>query len=348
MFSSLIARRPLRPALAAALGAVLIGLAAGAVSFTLFPITHGADFAQFHYHARQWLAGRDPYAGGFPIMRATRIVPEPLFYPFPTVLAVAPFALAPLRIAATAFVAASTALLAFGLIRHAPHQLPMFLGAGYIVALGLGQWTPLVTATFVVPALAWLAVLKPNIGLATTAAKPSIFGALGGLVLLLGTLALQPNWPYEWLRNLRVMPGHPAPIQVPGGVLLLVGLLRWRRREARLIVAMGCVPQLLYFADQLPLWLVPQTRRESMCLSTTSLLAWTLALTLATRAGQQPAFSSNVAVLLGVYAPALLMVLRRPNEGALPDWLERGVAPLPVWLAGRPLQVEGTCGSSRA
>jgi len=334
MFSSLIARRPLRPALAAALGAVLIGLAAGAVSFTLFPITHGADFAQFHYHARQWLAGRDPYAGGFPIMRATRIVPEPLFYPFPTVLAVAPFALAPLRIAATAFVAASTALLAFGLIRHAPHQLPMFLGAGYIVALGLGQWTPLVTATFVVPALAWLAVLKPNIGLATTLAKPTWLGTVGGAALLLVTLALQPNWPGEWIRNLHSMPGHPAPIASPWGFVLLFALARWRRPEARLIAAMAFVPQLMYFCDQLPLWLIPRTRRESMLLSATSVIAWVWAMIAAARAGRQPAFSSDLYVFLGVYLPSLAMVMHRPNQGRVPQAIERRIAWLPRSISG--------------
>lgn len=338
MFLPFAARRSFSTIVVAALGALAIGLGTGALSYALFPITHGADFAQFHYHARMWLAGQDPYAGGFPIMRATRVVPEPLFYPFPTLLAVAPFAPLPLPVAAAAFVGTTSALLAYAVIRWAPHQLPMFLGAGYIVAMGLGQWAPLVTATFLIPAVAWLAVLKPNIGLAMTAAKPTWVGLVGGGALLLATLAIQPNWPAEWIRNLHSMPGHPAPIAAPGGFLLLLALLRWRRPEARLIAAMSLVPQLMYFCDQLPLWLVPRTRRESMLLSATSLLAWMPAVIVAAREGRQPAFNSEWFVLAGVYLPALVMVLRRPNEGWLPDPIEKRIAWAPRFILGTPAQ----------
>jgi hypothetical protein len=314
--------------------ATIIGAIAGAVSFALFPIHHGADFAQFHYHARSWLAGRDPYAGGYPIMRSTRVVNEPLFYPFPSLLVVAPFALLSLRVATAAFVAVSSALLAFGTVRRSPERLALFLGAGFLVALGLGQWSPLITSTLLLPSLAWLAVLKPNIGLAATAAKPTWTGIVGGGLLLVATLAIQPNWPAEWLHNLHSMPGHPFPILAPGGVLLLMALSRWRRWEARLLVAMACVPQLMYFADQLPLWLVARTRREAMLLSATSLLAWTAALLTATNARQQPAFSSDVFVMLGVYLPAFVMVLRRPNEGTAPAWVERIVSGWPTSIRG--------------
>ena len=92
--------------------------------------------------------------------------------------------------------------------------------------------------------------------------------------------------------------------------------------------AMACVPQLMYFADQLPLWLVPESRRESMVLSGFSALAWAVSLVTNIEAGRSPAFSSVPFVLLGVYLPALIMVLRRPNEGALPEWLERQIARL--------------------
>jgi hypothetical protein len=305
------------------------------LSYAQFPLNHGADFAQFHYHARNWLAGKDPYVGGFPVMRATRIVPEPLFYPFPSLLALAPFALLPLPVGAAAFVALSTSLLAYALARDSAEKFPLFLGAGFLVAVGLGQWSPLVTATFLLSALSWLAVLKPNLGLAVTAAKPNWIGIGGGALLLVGTLALQPTWPSEWIRNLRAMPSHPAPIYVPGGVLLLLALVRWRRPEARLIVAMACVPQLMYFADQLPLWLVPRTRREAMALSAISLVAWAAALVVETGAGRQPAFNSSPYVLAGVYLPALVMVIRRPNEGTVPAWIERLATVLPPTLRGR-------------
>lgn len=316
--------------------ALAIGLASGGLYFGLFPLSHGADFAQFHYHAHAWLSGRDPYTGGYPIMRATRVVPEPLFYPLPTVLAIAPFATLPIRYAGAAFIAISTAILAFALLRRNPDQLPLFLSAGFIVAAGLGQWTPLITATFLVPPVAWLAVLKPNVGLATTVANPTRIGIFGGGLLLAAALAIQPTWPREWIRNLHSMPAHPIPLLVPGGGLLLICLLRWRRPEARLVLAMACVPQLMYYADQLPLWLVPQTRRESMLLSSASLVMWSAQLITASVQRRQPAFASSLFVLCGVYLPATVMILRRPNAGRMPAAIEIVARRLPVWLRGQP------------
>ena len=178
-----------------------------------------------------------PTVGGFLVMR-------PLFYPFPSLFVLAPFALIPLRAAMALFVGCSTALLAWGILAKSPERLPMLLGAGFIVASGLGQWTPLVTATLLIPALGFLAVVKPNVGLASVADDPSAIRILGGGALLLISLAFQPSWPAEWLANLRSMPPHPSPILLPGGFLALLALARWRRPEARLLVAMACVPQL--------------------------------------------------------------------------------------------------------
>jgi hypothetical protein len=314
--------------------ALIVGGIVAAAVWLTFPFTHGADFAQFHFHARNWLAGRDPYAGGFPIARRTRVVPEPLFYPLPSLFVLAPFALLPLREGMTLFVGASTALLAWGLVVKSPERLSMLLGAGFVVAAGLGQWTPLVTATLLIPALGFLAVVKPNVGAASVAADPSASRVIGGAALLLVSLAFQPSWPREWLHDLAAMPPHPTPILLPGGFLALLALTRWRRPEARLFVAMACVPQLMYFADQLPLWLVAKTRRESMLLSATSLIAWGVSLRALNRPGGMPAFGSDWLVLLGVYAPALIMVMRRRNSGSLPAAVERAIATWPSWIRG--------------
>src|SRR5690242_1463466 len=106
-------------------GAIGIGAVAAATAWLLLPLTHGADFAQFHFHARKWLAGGDAYSGGYPVMRATRVIPEPFFYPFPTLLAIAPFALLPLGAAVSAFVGVSAAILAFAVLSRAPQRLPL-------------------------------------------------------------------------------------------------------------------------------------------------------------------------------------------------------------------------------
>jgi hypothetical protein len=37
-----------------------------------------------------------------------------------------------------------------------------------------------------------------------------------------------------------------------------------------------------------------------------------------------------------LYLPATLLVLRRPNEGPVPTWLERRLKSWPAWLRGIP------------
>src|SRR5215467_3306446 len=101
-----------KPARGQTIGAAIaICCVVAAVSWMAFPYTHGADFAQFHFHTRNWLAGRDPYVGGFPIARGNRIVPEPLFYPLPSLFVLAPFAPLPLRASMALFVGGSTGML---------------------------------------------------------------------------------------------------------------------------------------------------------------------------------------------------------------------------------------------
>jgi hypothetical protein len=43
----------------------------------------------------------------------------------------------------------------------------------------------------------------------------------------------------------------------------------------------------------------------------------------------------GAAVTLTMYLPATLMVLRRPNEGPIPLWLDRAMHRWPAWLRGR-------------
>ena len=315
--------------------ALTIGLLSGTLYWAMFSVHHGSDFLVFHFASKVWLSGKNAYAIGLPIMRGSpHPVAEPFYYPFPALVAIAPLTWMSVRVAGATFVGVSSGLLAFGVARESTERLPIFLGAGFLVAAAMGQWSPFITATLVLPVLSPLAVIKPNLGLATALAKPTATRIIGGVLVLLVTLVFQPSWPAEWMRNLRALPAHPAPVLVPGGSLVLLGLSRWRRPEARLLVAMACVPQLMYFADQLPLWLVARSRREGLFLSATSLVAWAIALEATTRAGVQPVLNSSPYVLAGVYFPALVLVLRRPNSGELPVRFERAIASWPTWLRG--------------
>jgi hypothetical protein len=122
------------------------------------------------------------------------------------------------------------------------------------------------------------------------------------------------------------------------GIVLALSVLRWRRREARLLFFMALAPQNGFFYDQLPLLLVPQTRMEMILIAAASQIAYYFANTTPLFGSDVPAWSAQFFpyMVVGMYLPALVLVLRRPNEGAAPAWLERLARHLPDWLSGRP------------
>ena len=90
-------------------------------------------------------------------------------------------------------------------------------------------------------------------------------------------------------------------------------VIRWRSPEGRLFLAMICVPQSLFFADQLPLQMVARSRRQSAVLAAASLVAfgaWYFFL----RPGDLYVQRAAPWVLALVYLPALgvLLVGRKP------------------------------------
>ena len=54
---------------------------------------------------------------------------------------------------------------------------------------------------------------------------------------------------------------------------MLLAILRWRRPEARLLIALACVPQSMLLYETVPLFLVPRTFRESALLVALSYVA---------------------------------------------------------------------------
>ncbi len=94
-----------------------------------------------------------------------------------------------------------------------------------------------------------------------------------------------------------------------GGFLLLLAALAWRRPAGRLLLAMSLVPQLLFFYDQLPLWLLPATRKQSIALTACSQLAFVLWY-LSLHEGDPIVRSAAPFVMALIYFPALFIVLR--------------------------------------
>jgi hypothetical protein len=182
-----------------------------------------------------------------------------------------------------------------------------------------------------------LGAVKPNIGLALFLAWPNRWTVIGGLAFAVVALLVLPTWPQEWLVNVARSPHHHAPVMAWYGAPLVLALSRWRRPEARLLFVMACVPQVPLFYDQLPLALIPDTERQRLTfawLSWGGYLGWVLT----SVPGQLRVADMTSAppwLVATLYLPVLVMVLRRPNEGDVPAWLERATRGLPAWLRGR-------------
>jgi hypothetical protein len=328
------ADQPNRPTLRArVLIAVGLGLFAAAISWigTHRPGFGVPDFHWWWVGARALIDGQNPYEA------VPRVIgPEfRLFHPLPAVILTIPLALLQPDVALSLFSGLSTAVLAIAVTRDSFHRLPLFLSASFAHAAVMGQWSLMLTAAMVLPGLAFLGAVKPNVGLAIVGESLSWRAALAMVGFAAITLIAMPTWPSEWLKQLPNSPYHFSPLRTPVGFLTLLALLRWRRPEARLLVVLGMVPQSPFVYEALPLFLVPRTRFQTYGLVVGSDLA--LGVYLYARGMSPDVFFriNGVAVVALMYLPALVMVMRRPNEGALPGWLERASRVLPDSLRGR-------------
>jgi hypothetical protein len=310
-----------------------LGLFAAAISWIA---THRTGFGVPDFHwwwvgARALLDGQNPYEA------VPRVIGPAfhLYHPMPAVLVTVPFALLPPDVALSLFSALSTAVLAFAVTRTSYARLPLFLSASFAHAAVMGQWSLLLTAALFLPWLAFLGAVKPNVGLAMLGSSLSWRAAVVMLLVAVVSLAAMPSWPRVWLAELPNSPYHFSPLRTPIGFLTLLALLRWRRPEARLLVVLGVVPQSPFMYEALPLFLIPKTRYQSYALVIGSDVA--LGVYVLARGIEQSRFYwiNGIAIVVTMYLPALIMVLRRPNEGAIPSWLERATAVLPQRFRGR-------------
>lgn len=271
-----------------------------------------SDFDQITLAARLLRAHRDPYqliGPGLPYAWGWRF-----YYPLPAVLIAVPLSWLTLPVASAVFVGCSSALLAFGLSRDGYQRFPVFLSAPFFHAAWLGQWSILLTAAVLLP---WLGVAfagKPTIGGALWLSRPSWIAVAGASVLIVVSLAVQPSWPREWFAIVRSGLHHRPPISYIGGFVVLLALLRWRRFDARLLLLLALAPQTADVFECVPLFLIPETFRESVLLAVTTTLAYlafVLGPSLPDLATQ--ATRTGWLIVFGAYLPALVMVLRRPS-----------------------------------
>lgn len=301
----------------------MIGLAAALGAFVVFvgnPEFVAKDFTYPWRAARALLAGDDPYR----VIRPSGPYPyESVFpYPLPAAVVAVPFALVPAMVGGALFFGLSAGAMAYALSRDGLGRMWAFCSAPFAMAAALGQWSPLMVAATLLPSLGWALACKPTLGAALFAYRPSRRAALAGAALVALSLVLLPRWPIEWLEGVFAGEHHRAPIARPLGLLALLALLRWRSAEGRLVGLMACVPQNLYFYDQLPLWLAARTGREGFILTVASWLAF---------AGMRLNCTSQLFcgkeaepwVLGLIYLPATAIVLASGDWGTVGRWLDR-------------------------
>lgn len=304
--------------------AALIGLTAGLLSFgwmtyfnwDLVTQVPGVlnDFTWPYRGAQALLAGANPYDANLEPLPYDH--QAPLFYPLTSVLFALPFTYLPLHVGGAAFMALSSALLAFAATSDGWGGLMIFTSPSYWISLIMLQWAPLLTAAAFLPALFFpLTVLKPNLGVPVALVNFTWRRAaiLAGM-LVLSLLAL-PSWPLDWLENLE-QNLHSPPLLVAPGFLLALAVLRWRDPEGRLLLLLSVLPQRLILYDELILWFIPKTFRERALLSIAgwlTVLIWMIGFDQPTMAIMPPP------VVVGFYMPALAILLAPVIRG----WRER-------------------------
>lgn len=286
-----------------------------------------SDFIAFLAAGRAWLQGLDPYLATGP--GRSYEWDFPLVYPFMAILVGLPFTVVPWPDAW--FMAFGVGLWAWGITADPRHRMSLWMvpTIAFFQVVRLSQWSTLLTGAALLPTWGFLLTCKPTIGAALWLAYPTRRALLGGLAFTLVSLALLPPWPWSWLDTLNQAPHMRPPLFFHGGPILLLALLRWRRPDGRLLAAMACMPQAQMYYDAVPLFLIPRRMSEGLTLA---LGMWVVALATANppRPDLDPMaywlaerVQTGQWMVWALYLPALVMVLRRPNQADVDDFPQR-------------------------
>jgi hypothetical protein len=167
------------------------------------------------------------------------------------------------------------------------------------------QWYPLLTVVAFIPSLMPLALGKPHVGLALGLWRPSLRRAVACAAAVVLSILIWPTWVHDWAQHAAVYvtedQGVIMALSPVGLLLVLAAALHWKDDRARLVLAFLCVPIRSTY-NLLPLFVLPETKREMQWLVATS---W-LGLLVGVLSG-----SWYAGMIAGSLAPALLMVMRQ-------------------------------------
>lgn len=265
------------------------------------------------FGAKSLLSGIDPY----PIVGPGKPYPHEFEFLYPLTASVAVFPLGWLSYPAATgiFAGVSTALLAYN-ARY--YRWPLFVSVPFLTAAWAGQWSPLLSAAFLVPSLAWLHSAKPSIGLALLLARGSRaafrWALFGSLALLAVSALIVPTWPLEWLHAIMSQSHLTPPVIRPGGFIALLALTRWRRPEARLVAFLAFVPQTNLWYEAVPLFLVPRNFRQSLILAISTSAPLIYEVLFGSSGGTVELWPKDYQLAIFAYSPCVAMVFLRSNS----------------------------------
>ncbi|HZQ96488.1 MAG TPA: hypothetical protein VFA67_15875 [Candidatus Sulfotelmatobacter sp.] len=227
-----------------------IGLAAGTFCWFLMKHFHqgAADLGWAIHLGQRLLAHQNPYDTPFEQ------------YPLTAAVFGLPFLRLQGEVAAGIFWGLSSGLLAFGLTRNGYTRLLIFLAYPYWAGILAVQWSPLIAASAFFPLLLPATMAKPQVGLPVFLTRFSRRGLWACLAVAVASLIVMPSWPLEWWKQAGNYQ-HFFPLMVLPGPILLAAMLRYRDRDAQLLLLSALMPQRWFF-DSFTLWLIPKSRRE--------------------------------------------------------------------------------------
>lgn len=279
------------------------------------------DFDQLWHAAKALRGGEDPYA----VVGPGRSFPWlwPLYYPLPAVLYAVPFTLVPVAVARIAFSSLAAALLGWAIGPRVRTYWPLLLSAAYIISASRTQWAPMLLAAAWIPSLGFFVAAKPNVGLAALATQDRrgvVIAVVGCAVAMALSFIVQPDWILSWRESIRTAPHiQSAVAMLPAGPFLALAAVRWRRADARLLLALAVVPHTPSLYDLLLLFFVCRTLRETMVLALlTQSLYWGIVLFGSFNTFDAYAEGLGRAAVFVVYIPVLVAILFRPNIASDP------------------------------
>ena len=329
-----------RPSVAARVTfALLVAALSAAFAWVLARNTganYVADFDQIWWAARLVLHGQDPYA----VINGSRPgFPFHYFYPMPATWAAIPLAGLDVYAARVTFAAASGAVFAYAVTRERWLPAVAVASQSYWSCVYLVQWTPIIAAAAVLPWLGWTWACKPNVAAIAAVGVRDRRALLVSLAFAaafaVATLLVDPGWPLRWRDALETAEHFRPIVTRPLGALLLLAVLRWRRAEARVLLALALVPHTPGTREALLFFVTPLNWMQAFALVVGSWGARWAVNGVPWREDFVLAMARSAdSFLLWMFLPLLVLTLARPNAGSVPAWLERAVARWPGWIRG--------------